>query len=258
MQVHQSTRAPEVKEVRGTEYVVRGEEKNRNINTNGIPTQTSFALNDNSELTSSPLNLFFGGYHDLKIIFSLLILICGVFPTAASLRQAKIYYNSGKISSAYEELNQLYNKNSDLEIKIWYARVLSELGIYTKANEILLSIDPIKNQEDIGILFLKNLYRWQMFPQAKLYLEKIYLDNYKYFEVSGDIYFMLRNYKRAIEKYQRALTFQVDYDLIIYKIAKTYFKMKDTENAKKYIEKGLTVTKNRLMKLNLRRLNELL
>ncbi len=194
----------------------------------------------------------------LKIIFSLLILICGVFPTTASLRQAKIYYNSGKISRAYDELGQLYNKKSDLEVKIWYARVLSELGIYTKANEILLSIDPIKNQEVIGLLFLKNLYRWRMFPQAKLYLEKIYLDNYKYFEISGDIYFMLKDYKRAIEKYQKALTFQRDYDLIIYKLAKTYFKIKDPENAEKYIEKGLTATKSRLMKLNLRRLKELM
>ena len=182
----------------------------------------------------------------------------GVFIFPNTLDRAKILYYSGKILNAFEILSNLSIEKMNFEEKKWFGRINSELGNHKRANEILLSLSPLKNQKELGVLFLRNLYRWQLCSQAILYIDKFDLSTPSFYEVCGDIYLAKRKYEEATAYYIQAYEIGDRKDYILYKLAKVYYLNKDKKNTKKCLDMALKITKSRMLKINLVKFGELL
>ena len=61
---------------------------------------------------------------------------------------------------------------------------------------------------------------------------------------AGDTEYRRQEFDSAIENYKNAIQYSPDYTTAYFKLARTYFKMKDYENAKIYLEQNLAVDPN--------------
>lgn len=61
---------------------------------------------------------------------------------------------------------------------------------------------------------------------------------------NGDTEYRRQEFDAAIENYLKAISYVPEYTTALFKIARTYFKLKDYENTKLYLEKNLSVDPN--------------
>lgn len=180
-----------------------------------------------------------------------------IFSDPQVYSQAKICFYSGKIIKAYKLLNSEDIKTMSEDEKLFFAILNSDLGNYYIANELFISLSPIDKKENVGIPFLKNLYRWKKLELAELYIPKLTLEKYGYYMICGKIYYKLKKYMTAISYFNKASEMNNN-GLIYYYIAKCYYLIDDKKNCQILIEKGLNSAKGRMIKFNLKRLKQLI
>ena len=61
---------------------------------------------------------------------------------------------------------------------------------------------------------------------------------------AGDINYRRQEFDTAINDYKKAIDYYPEYTTAIFKLARTYYRLKDYENTKKYLEKNLNIDTN--------------
>lgn len=182
-----------------------------------------------------------------------------LLPAADQLSRSKILYFSGKITYALSEIEDAFKRtDAPFEVKVWYARLLSETGRHKDAHDILVQLDPIKESERIGVLFLKNLLRWKMIRQAKMYIPKLDTGTPQYSEVCGDLFFSDKKYRKALKNYLSAVERGGEKGMLYYKAAKAAYCLRKRDDARDYISLSRKHAKSRMILLNLSRFGKLL
>ena len=141
------------------------------------------------------------------------------------MTNARKTYDSGRIDDAiidYEKLTTTFSNNAIVFYNLGRVYKVNEeydLAIknYKKAKEI----NPFENKYSLAITAIAQ-------EMAK----------------AGDTEYRRQEFDSAIEYYKNAIQYSPDYTTAYFKLARTYFKMKDYENTKIYLEQNLAVDSN--------------
>ena len=141
------------------------------------------------------------------------------------MTNARKTYDSGRIDDAiidYEKLTTTFSNNAIVFYNLGRVYKVNEeydLAIknYKKAKEI----NPFENKYSLAITAIAQ-------EMAK----------------AGDTEYRRQEFDSAIENYKNAIQYSPDYTTAYFKLARTYFKMKDYENTKIYLEQNLAVDPN--------------
>ena len=133
------------------------------------------------------------------------------------LQSAKKTFDNGLIEEAIIEYNRMATKYSS------YAKLFYNLGVaYKKSGDhelaahnynIAQSLNPFQEKYTKALKALAGI-------RAK----------------EGDVEYRRQEFEAAIENYKKAIEYYTEYTAAIYRLAKTYYKVKDLENSLKSIQ----------------------
>ncbi len=142
-----------------------------------------------------------------------------------ALTRVRKTFDSGLLDDAiieYEKLTDTYSE---------HAIVFYNLGLIYKVNEEYTM--AVKNYKNALLLNpFENKYSLAIKAIAQISAKK------------GDEEYRRQEFALAIDNYQKAIDYYPDYTTAIFKLARTYYKLKDYENARIYLEEGITINPN--------------
>ena len=138
------------------------------------------------------------------------------------LNRARKTFDSGLINDAIIEYEKLTIKYPQ------HAIVFYNLGlIYRASEEYSLAVKNYQNAQHLNPFEVK--YSLAVKAIAQMHAKE------------GDLEYRRQEFDFAIEKYQKAIAYYSEYTTAIFKLARTYYKLKDFINAQFYIEQGLSI-----------------
>ena len=141
------------------------------------------------------------------------------------MTNARKTYDSGRIDEAiidYEKLTTTFSDNAIVFYNLGRVyKVNEEYDFAVKNYKMAKEINPFENKYSLAITAIAQ-------EMAK----------------AGDTEYRRQEFDSAIENYKNAIQYSPDYTTAYFKLARTYFKMKDYENTKIYLEQNLAVDPN--------------
>tara|TARA_Y100000590_G_scaffold350610_1_gene402546 strand:- start:2165 stop:3451 length:1287 start_codon:yes stop_codon:yes gene_type:complete len=139
-----------------------------------------------------------------------------------ALTSARKSFDNGLINDAIAEYEKLIIKYSE------HAIVFYNLGLIYKANG------------DYGLAVKNYKIAQKLNPFAKKYLSAVYAIS-QMIAKEGDQDYRRQEFDLAISKYEDAISYNPDYAIAFFKLARTYYKLKDYENAQISLQNGLLI-----------------
>lgn len=141
------------------------------------------------------------------------------------MTNARKTYDSGRIDDAiidYEKLSTTFSDNAIVFYNLGRVyKVNEEYDLAVKNYKKAKEINPFENKYSLAITAIAQ-------EMAK----------------AGDTEYRRQEFDSAIENYKNAIQYSPEYTTAYFKLARTYFKLRDFENTKIYLEQNLAVDPN--------------
>ena len=141
------------------------------------------------------------------------------------MTNARKTYDSGMIDDAiidYEKLSTTFSTNAIVFYNLGRVyKVNEEYNLAVKNYKMAKQLNPFENKYSLAITAIAQ-------EMAK----------------AGDTEYRRQEFDSAIENYKNAIQYSPDYTTAYFKLARTYFKLKDYENTKVYLGQNLAIDPN--------------